>query len=103
MCSPCLLILLMKRFFNGLENPGGLEQMRETCSFHRALIACHNSSVVTNYDKNILCSMNGKICTVVFFLYIEDEMKELSMFDLKFGFYAKFTYVFDFLGLEVSV
>ena len=44
-------IVLMKqvRFSNGFEGPGVLKLMRETCSFHPALIACQNYSMVKSY------------------------------------------------------
>ena len=38
-------------FFNALEGLGGLEQMRETCRNHAALMSGQNASMVPSYDK----------------------------------------------------
>ena len=40
-------------FFNGLEVPGGIERMRETCSFHPVPIAPQSSFMVPIYDREL--------------------------------------------------
>ena len=42
-------------FSTECKGPGGLEQMRKTCSFHSALIGHHDSSMVPSYDRKLVC------------------------------------------------